>query len=215
MSNFRPSSVSHNPGCSCLGCTTVPYGEVDGYGWSFQYPFTVLVASNTAEKKGIPNWPLSPFTWLSLSRVSDLLGRLPFPVRVTSGFRGTLLNAAVGGVKGSAHTEGRAADFNPEGLTNRQAAAFLWANREKIPNLDQVIWYQDTGHVHVAVGGKAQGQFLMGTKEGGHYTSWTPTSSDLASVDHLKLKPIWPQRVGTLALGGAIVLGLFAWAQRY
>lgn len=73
-----------------------------------------LTFSQTAVRKGIDNTPslevVAHLTRLadSLEKVRQLLGG---PVRITSGYRSTVLNAAVGGSKKSAHMAGYAADF--------------------------------------------------------------------------------------------------------
>lgn len=214
---FSPSQYSNHPyGCVC-GCGTAPppYGDVDiGYGWSAAYPINVLIASGTAKAKGLSNVP-DPISAMNLSKVSDLLARLPFRFASSiSGYRSPEVNSAVGGAKKSAHMEGRAADVHPEDASNRQVAAWLYANRESFPELDQVIWYQDTGHVHIGIGGSRRAYnnlsngFMMGRKEGSDYENWTPTAQDLAVVSRSGLKPksAVPRLLAKLAFAG-IILG--------
>ncbi|WGS46059.1 D-Ala-D-Ala carboxypeptidase family metallohydrolase [Burkholderia sp. JSH-S8] len=74
-----------------------------------------LSASDTARRRGIDNTPSAAVaanlrrTAEALERVRDLLGARP--VIVTSGYRSSALNHAVGGVPNSAHLAGLAADF--------------------------------------------------------------------------------------------------------
>jgi zinc D-Ala-D-Ala carboxypeptidase len=74
-----------------------------------------LTASATAAQQGIDNTPSAVIvknltrTAQILERVRVLLGSVP--MRVSSGYRCPALNAAVGGVRDSAHLNGLAADF--------------------------------------------------------------------------------------------------------
>ena len=73
-----------------------------------------LIASNTAQRLRIDNTPDSEAlrrlqgTAEMLQRIRDTLGH---PVIVTSGYRGPVLNRAVGGVTSSDHMSGQAADI--------------------------------------------------------------------------------------------------------
>ena len=55
----------------------------------------------------------------NLQRLRDVLNR---PIRINSGYRSIKHNKAVGGVKGSYHTKGMAADIVVEGLNPKQVA---------------------------------------------------------------------------------------------
>lgn len=83
-----------------------------------------FLQSDTAKKKGIDNTP----TFEIVEHLRDLTERIldPLreawgsPIRVTSGYRCTKLNNAVGGVSTSAHKLGWAADLtDPKGNTER------------------------------------------------------------------------------------------------
>ena len=73
-----------------------------------------LIASNTATRLRIDNTPTQDAlrrlqgTAEMLQRIRDTIGH---PVVVTSGYRGPLLNRAVGGVTSSDHMSGQAADI--------------------------------------------------------------------------------------------------------
>ena len=73
-----------------------------------------LIASNTARRLRIDNTPTQEAlrrlqgTAEMLQRIRDTLGK---PVIVTSGYRGPVLNRAVGGVTSSDHMSGQAADI--------------------------------------------------------------------------------------------------------
>lgn len=118
-----------------------------------------LVKSETAEKKGISNFPsfevvdhLRQLTEEILDPMREAWGG---PLTVTSGYRCKALNKAVGGVATSAHLEGWAADIRP--ADKRRTAKFiLWAAcwlEEKRINYDQAIDEQIKGErwLHIAL----------------------------------------------------------------
>jgi hypothetical protein len=73
-----------------------------------------LTRSATATARGIDNTP-PPDAVSNLLYTAEMLERiratLGVPIVVTSGYRGPRLNAAVGGVTSSDHTQGQAADL--------------------------------------------------------------------------------------------------------
>jgi zinc D-Ala-D-Ala carboxypeptidase len=85
--------------------------------FKFHPDFThdVLCHSDTAKRRGLNN--NCPEAFLeNLLKLSNALGEVQahlkyLPLTITSGFRCEALNEAVGGVKGSQHTFGMAADF--------------------------------------------------------------------------------------------------------
>ena len=135
------------------------------------------LAELTRTSTGLPNEP-TPEALVNLQRLAvEVLEpiREHFgPVIVSSAYRGELVNAAVGGVAGSTHTEGRGADIFVEGVTNNELAEWL-GTRTDLP-LEEVIVEEHTGHLHVALDeGPAPGarQFLV-TNDGETYASfWT------------------------------------------
>lgn len=78
------------------------------------HSLAMLVRSETATARGIDNTPdaalLPNLRRLArgLDRIRLLLGH---PLEISSGYRSPALNAAVGGVPGSQHAQGLAADF--------------------------------------------------------------------------------------------------------
>tara|TARA_Y100000310_G_scaffold287189_1_gene311919 strand:+ start:839 stop:1519 length:681 start_codon:yes stop_codon:yes gene_type:complete len=165
------------------------YGD---YGWSSSYPLSKLTVSATASRKGLSNQPTSSAHKANLSRLSDFLGDLPFKLTVTSAYRSPEVNAAVGGSSSSQHPNGLAVDFVPEGgVSNKDVAAWFYENRARFPELDQVIWYTDTTHIHIGIcpsgasncpRWEARGEFLQATKEGGVYIPWAPTAAETAKM---------------------------------
>ena len=187
------------------------------YGFVSAYPLSALTVSGTATSRGLSNQPSTDAHRRNLSKLSDFLGRLPMPVRVTSAYRSPEVNAAVSGASSSQHMNGLAADLTPGGMSNVQMATWLYLNRAKLPELDQVIWYKDTSHVHIgicpsgATGCQRRGSFMMGVKEGADYTAWAPTTQELEDVKvrfrHYRLKSgqKWMLYAG-VSVGSALVL---------
>lgn len=122
-----------------------------------------LVNSATAKKQGIANIP----TWAQVENLNRLAlfldairTRFGRAIMVSSGFRNTLLNHAVGGVSGSQHTKGLAADLQSNHLDE------LFELIEKGGfDYDQLIMETNgvTRWVHVSIpetGKKARNQVL-------------------------------------------------------
>jgi zinc D-Ala-D-Ala carboxypeptidase len=124
-----------------------------------------MTASQTAVRKGIPNAP-SPVVVTNLRRLAATLEQvraLVGPVRVSSGYRSPLLNQAVGGAKGSAHTLGLAADITVSGLSPRQLATAICDARIEF---DQLIYEGTWVHIGLSTGAP-RGQVLTATFSGG------------------------------------------------
>lgn len=121
-------------------------------------------ASETAARLMIDNTP-PPEAEKNLERLCvDFLEpiRAAFgPIRVTSGYRCVDLNASIGGSLTSAHTDGRAADFEPlAGATLR--SVMEWLMRSALM-FDQVI-YEYGAWIHLGIareGRKPRRQALM------------------------------------------------------
>lgn len=122
-----------------------------------------LVNSTTAKKQGISNIP----TWAQVENLNRLAlfldtirTRFGRAIMVSSGFRNTLLNHAVGGVSGSQHTKGLAADLQ----SNHLDALFELIEKGGF-DYDQLIMETNgtTRWVHVSIpemGKKARNQVL-------------------------------------------------------
>lgn len=98
------------------------------------------------------------------------------PLQVTSGYRSPAANAAVGGVPGSAHTMGTAADVVPVQMSS--PAAFVALKQAATVGrwpVRQAILYASArgGHIHVEVGDEPApgGQWLYAPNTGG-YELW-------------------------------------------
>lgn len=96
------------------------------------------------------------------------------PIRITSGWRSSTVNQAVGGSRTSMHLTGEAADIKADGLA---AADLLRAIRAAGILVDQAIGYDPErgGHVHVAFATKRRnrGEYLWAPVAGG-YRTWKP-----------------------------------------
>lgn len=88
--------------------------------------------SETAQKLGLTN-VLPPAAAINaarlcenvLQKVRDFYGK---PVKITSGYRGSALNKAVGGKKTSQHNTGEAADIQVEGVPEIQVFRYIVKN---------------------------------------------------------------------------------------
>lgn len=135
--------------------------------------FTIseLVASGTAAAHGIDNTPTSEqidnlrILANALQQVRDLLGH---PIIVTSGYRSTALNRAIGGSTSSSHAEGLAADFTcPEFGTVQQTCEAI---RDSSLPFDQLIYEQKPSvqWVHLGMGSKMRRDVLSWSKKSGY-----------------------------------------------
>lgn len=158
----------------------------DDYGWALPYPQRLMT---TTSQSGY-NQPTNPLHAANLSKLSDFLGKLPFPVGINSGFRTPAVNSAVGGEPKSQHMNGLGADIYVLGplLAKPDLAVYFWHYRDKMPELDQVIWYTGTNHTHIgicpkdgtdcmsgAAPGKGRQEFMV---KGSSYASWSPSLAE-------------------------------------
>lgn len=134
-----------------------------------------LTKSETAIKKNISNMPTNEHKRnleLLVDNVLDPLREATgSPIIVTSGYRSTDLNTAIGGAKKSQHGKGQAADIvakNP--ADNSKLFSYIKAN---LP-FDQLIWEKgnDTNPawVHVSFNSSNNRKEVLKTKNGINYT---------------------------------------------
>lgn len=102
-----------------------------------------LTRSRTAVKLGIRNVPdgmqQAELKRLATDLLEPIRALLGVPLQINSGFRSVTLNHAVGGVRNSAHLDGRAADFVPMGMNLQDA----WeAIKDSGRPFDQLIFEQ-------------------------------------------------------------------------
>lgn len=83
-----------------------------------------LTISQTAIRKNISNIPnakeITALQNLCVNILEPLRTKLGKSISVSSGYRSTLVNAAVGGATKSQHLKGEAADIHVEGLSTQQ-----------------------------------------------------------------------------------------------
>ncbi|MBF0675600.1 D-Ala-D-Ala carboxypeptidase family metallohydrolase [Pseudomonas sp.] len=104
--------------------------------------------------------------WLQAlrDRLSTHMGR-SMPIIITSGYRGSALNKAVGGSATSAHCCALAADFHVPGLTIEALFQFIKRHMADMP-ADQVI--QEFGQwIHVGLAESPREQYLLASKVNG------------------------------------------------
>lgn len=109
-----------------------------------------LVRSQTAQRRGIDNTPssavIAALTSLCVNVLEPVRARFGL-VAVTSGYRGALLNRAIGGARGSQHELGEAADFTVPGISNLTVCQWIQRN----VGFDQLIYeFGEEGWVHAS-----------------------------------------------------------------
>ena len=93
--------------------------------------------------------------------IRDALG---VPVRVNSGYRCEKHNARVGGVKGSFHTKGLAADLSCElGAKKMFETVQDLYHKNKLPELKYCIYYAHKNFIHVDCGRQRKNVFEVRT----------------------------------------------------
>jgi len=116
-----------------------------------------MIFSQTALRKGIDNTPnageIAYLTMLAQTIMEPMMDLLGVPIHIDSGFRSVALNFLVGGSgskpgqKPSAHLDGRAVDFIPQGL--ELIKAFDMIRASGLP-FDQVI-IECNAWIHVGI----------------------------------------------------------------
>ncbi|NDB61863.1 DUF882 domain-containing protein, partial [bacterium] len=98
-----------------------------------------LTYSKTAEEKKIINIPkvehIKSLQLLCDHILQPVRDAFQMPIKITSGYRSPELCLAVGSTIKSQHTEGKAADFEIEGIPNLQLANWIY----KTLDFDQLI----------------------------------------------------------------------------
>lgn len=111
-----------------------------------------LVASQLAARRRLDNRP-GPVELASLRRVAALLEQVRAlvggPITVSSGYRSSAVNAAVGGARNSAHLQGLAADITAPGVAPKALAALI---RDSDIQFDQLIYEGTWVHVGLSAG---------------------------------------------------------------
>ena len=126
--------------------------------------FTIeeLTRSATAEARGICNTPppeaVAALTRLVTQVLDPLREAWGAPIRVTSGYRSTELNRAVGGVPHSQHTLGEAADVSL-GAPSLNARLWKLLRQLNLP-IDQAINEHDFQWLHISCGPRNRRNYM-------------------------------------------------------
>jgi hypothetical protein len=142
---------------------------------SKHFELAEFIRSSTAKRAGISNMP----TNAHLENIKLLCEKVLEPIRVhfarpiilSSGYRSSALNRAVGGSSSSQHCSGEAADIDMDGtnVTNAQIFNYIKDNLE----FDQLIWEFGTDtnpdwvHVSYESNGRQRKQILRAVKKNG------------------------------------------------
>lgn len=165
--------------------------------------------------------PTDTNTIVNLELVRKFLGTVPFEYAITSAYRSPEYNRSIGGSSSSQHPNGLAVDIVPNAMTSRELATWFWIHKDSYPDLDQVIWYRNTRHLHIGIcsggasnciGGAPRQDFYAASSEGLGYDRWAPTQAEVNSVNARfpQGKPLpWGWILGAGAL--TIVAGLGAY----
>jgi hypothetical protein len=106
---------------------------------SKNFNLTELISSETALRKKIDNTPSRDVILTLLSLVLNVLQPLRDkygkPINITSGYRSTKLNSAIGGAKNSQHCLGQAVDFTVPKEDYKEVVSIL-----QTLFVDQLIW---------------------------------------------------------------------------
>lgn len=132
-----------------------------------------LTASTTAQRLRLDNTPppeIVPRLVLTAEMLERIRATLGSPIIVTSGYRGRQVNAAVGGVTSSDHTQGHAADIVAPGYGTPYQIAKALAPLVQTLNIGQIILEGVKGkqwvHVSTRVPDKPSNRVITITDQG-------------------------------------------------
>ena len=127
-----------------------------------------MVFSQTAVRKGIDNTPdaivIRNLTSLCEHILEPIRKGLARPIRISSGYRSTELNKAIGGAKNSQHIEGKAADITVQGMDTNDL--FDWIINSGII-FDQCINEFNGAWIHISYAVNARMDKLIAVKKNG------------------------------------------------
>lgn len=136
-----------------------------------------VIRSESAKRNGITNMPIAlhieNFKLLAEKIFEPIRNNFRCPIHISSGYRSTELNRAIGGSLTSQHCTGEAIDIDmdgsPNGVTNKMVFDFIKNNLE----FDQLIWEFGTNenpdwvHVSYESTGKQRKQVLKAIRVNG------------------------------------------------
>lgn len=139
-----------------------------------------VTRSNEAKRKGINNEPtaehLENFKKLAENVFEPIRKHFGVPIHISSGYRSSALNKAIGGASSSQHCTGEAIDIDMDGTTNGVTNKMVFEYIKANLNFDQMIWEfgtkdaPDWVHVSFESTGKQRKQILRAVKVGGKTT---------------------------------------------
>lgn len=137
---------------------------------SDHFSLAEMTASDTATRQGVANTPgpheIDNLRRLCVRVLEPLRAALGQPIKVTSGYRSSLINTLVGGSRSSDHCAGRAADIKVEGTSPLTLA-------KAIQSLDlpvQQVIHEFGAWVHVSIppaGDVPRREYLTAVKNNG------------------------------------------------
>ena len=137
--------------------------------------------SNTASRLGLSNIPnkdhVGNLKTLTNFVLQPLREGFNFPINISSGYRGELLNTAIGGSKTSDHCFGKAADLDNDQYRKGQNADIFFFIKENL-SFDQLIWEfgdeESPSWVHVSYRSlnENRGQILVAYKDDNNKTQY-------------------------------------------
>ena len=120
------------------------------------FSLSEFTRSSTAESMGFSNDPtqehLLALQALATATLQPIRELVNVPVTITSGYRSTLLNRAIGGVATSQHSKGEACDFQVEGNSKKGLLNIAKKIRDSGIPFDQLI-FEDKGRgswIHIS-----------------------------------------------------------------
>lgn len=133
-----------------VGLAALGWWLVSGSKLSRYFAESEFTRSGEAARRGLDNTPDSAaranLARLATEVLDPLREALGKPIHVNSGYRSPAVNRAVGGVPGSAHQQGRAADVRAQGVP---AAELLRLAVELDLPFDTAMLYEAKGHLHL------------------------------------------------------------------
>ena len=139
-----------------------------------------VTRSNEAKRKGISNEPtaehLENFKKLAENVFEPIRKHFGVPIHISSGYRSSALNKAIGGASSSQHCTGEAIDIDMDGTTNGVTNKMVFDYIKNNLSFDQLIFEfgtkdaPDWVHVSYESTGKQRKQILRAVKSGGKTT---------------------------------------------
>lgn len=136
-----------------------------------------VTRSETAKRKGISNQPipehLENFKKLAENVFEPIREHFAVPIHISSGYRSSALNRAIGGSLTSQHCSGEAIDIDMDGSSDGVSNVDVFNYIKENINFDQLIWEfgdnsaPDWVHVSYSASGKQRKQILKAVKDKG------------------------------------------------